>query len=679
MTIKDILHEELTRGIPTDRLPIHPKYDEDMRHAPKRHLNLNLDEKKQAIKNALRYFDPKFHEELAKEFAEELNTFGHIYIYRLRPVKYDMKAYSLADYPGKCSRAKAIMFQIMNNLDPEVAQFPHELITYGGNGSVFSNWAQYALTMKYLSEAEDDQTLIMYSGHPMGLFPSPPNSPIMIISNGMMVSNFSTNEEYKRCYAMGTTIFGQMTAGSYCYIGPQGIVHGTTITIMNAGRKYLGLESLSGKIFVSAGLGNMSAAQSKAARILNCIGVIAEVNRKFIDLRHKQGWVDEIYDDLEALIKRMKEAKTQKVGVSIAYHGNVVDLWERLAKEETNIVDLGSDQTSCHIPFTGGYYPVGYSMEDAEKVMASKPEEFKKLVNKSLVRHMEAILTLSKKGMAFWDYGNSFLLRCSEAGSPIVNDKDPHRDFIFPSYVQDIMGDVFSLGFGPFRWICTSNKEEDLVKSDKIAATIFKEFLNEKDPTKRVSEHSIQQFKDNLNWIEQAHENRLVVGSQARILYANAEGRLKIALAFNEAVRKGEISDAIVLSRDHHDVSGADSPFRETSNITDGSYKTADMSIHTAIGNSMRYASWVAMHNGGGTGWGLASNCGFGLVLDGSKAADDAINQMILWDVSNGLARRSWSGHSMAKDTVLREMKKNSKLNITVPNESNLDLDKYFK
>jgi urocanate hydratase len=592
---------------------------------------------------------------------KELKNFGHIYMYRFRPTHYPMKAYPIDYYPAKCKQAAAIMLMIQNNLDPKVAQYPHELITYGGNGSVFSNWAQYHLVMKYLSELEEDQTLVIYSGHPLGIFPSHKDAPRIVITNGMVVPNYSSKEDYERMFALGVSQYGQMTAGSYCYIGPQGIVHGTTITILNAGRKYLGLNNLRGKVFVSSGLGGMSGAQGKAATICNCISVIAEINESALQKRYNQGWIMEIVKDLENCIKRLKEAKNSKEVISIGYLGNIVDLWERLALEPEMLVDLGSDQTSLHNPYNGGYYPVGITFEEANKMMWEQPKKFKELVHESLKRQVNAINKLTSRGMKFWDYGNSFLLEAKRANADIVNSDG---NFKYPSYVQDIMGDIFSLGFGPFRWVCTSGLKEDLYYTDKLAEDITYKF------SKIASEKSKQQFQDNYLWINKANENKLVVGSQARILYSDSKGRIEIALAFNKAVSEGKLKGPVVISRDHHDVSGADSPYRETSNITDGSMFCADMSVQNFCGDSFRGATWVALHNGGGTGWGEAINGGFGLVLDGTEDAAKRASMMLKWDVLNGVTRRAWSKNDNAEETIKQAMLEDPKLKVTLPNHT---------
>ncbi|KAJ3391853.1 Urocanate hydratase [Entophlyctis sp. JEL0112] len=642
--------------------------DPSVPHAPKRTPALSDAEKKLAVKNALRYFPVEHHALLAKEFAFELVTYGHIYMYRFRPTSYEMKAYPIDQYPARCVQAAAIMLQIQNNLDRRVAQFPHELVTYGGNGCVFSNWAQYHLTMKYLSQMTEEQTLVLYSGHPQGLFPSHKDAPRCIVTNGMVIPNYSSREDYDRMYALGVSQYGQMTAGSYCYIGPQGIVHGTTITVMNAVRKYLNTNEMAGKVFVTAGLGGMSGAQPKAGVITGMICVVAEVDESALNKRFNQGWVKEKETDLEKLVARVKEAKKNKITTSIGYHGNVVDLWERFAKESENIVDLGSDQTSLHNPFGGGYYPASLSFADAKALMESNPAEFKAEVQKSLRRHISAVDALTAKGMKFWDYGNAFLLEAGRAGANVF--KAPGV-FKYPSYVQDIMGDIFSLGFGPFRWICTSGDHQDLLKSDKIAQAVIEELMSENSASSHQSDlKSQQQYEDNHLWIRKCEEHQLVVGSEARILYCNAEGRARIALKFNEAIAKGDISKPIMLSRDHHDVSGTDSPWRETSNITDGSQFCADMAVHNAIGDSFRGATSVSLHNGGGTGWGEAMNGGFLLLLDGSDDAARRARSMLHWDVNNGVARRSWSGNDYARHQIQQAEKIEPRLKITIPEQA---------
>ena len=649
----------IKQGIP-NKLPKKPNYNKQVSHAPKRKDILNKKEKKLAINNALRYFPKKFHKKLAIEFSEELKNYGRIYMHRFRPT-YKMYARHINNYPYKCKQAAGIMMMITNNLDPKVAQHPHELITYGGNGAVFQNWAQYLLTMQYLSKMTEKQTLVMYSGHPLGLFPSSKNAPRVVVTNGMMIPNYSSQDDWEKYNAIGVTQYGQMTAGSYMYIGPQGIVHGTTITLLNAGR-ILNKQatSLKGMLFVSSGLGGMSGAQAKAAVIAGAIGVIAEVNHTAAIKRHKQGWVDELYYDLDKLTSRIELAKKNQEAVSIAYVGNIVDLWEKLAKSDID-VDLGSDQTSLHNPWAGGYYPVGLSFEQANKLIAKKPNEFKKHVKKSLQRHVKAINKLSKKGMYFWDYGNAFLLESSRAGAKVLN---KNGGFIYPSYVEDIMGPIcFDYGFGPFRWVCTSNDPKDLEITDKIAEKVLAKMY------KSAAKDIKQQLADNLNWIKSANENKMVVGSQARILYADSEGRIKIAEAFNNAIRKGKVSAPIILGRDHHDVSGTDSPFRETANIYDGSMFTADMAIQNIIGDSFRGATWVSIHNGGGVGWGEVINGGFGLMLDGSKDCHKNLTSMLHWDVNNGIARRSWARNVGAIYSAKKAMKNNSSLKITLPNQ----------
>ena len=661
----DKFQEEILAGIPQDRLPEPKPYDKTINHAPKRKDILTAEEKVLALKNALRYFPAKFHAELAPEFAQELKDYGRIYMYRFRP-SYDIYARPIDEYPCRSRQAAAIMAMIQNNLDPRVAQHPHELIIYGGNGAIFQNWAQYRLTMKYLAEMTDEQTLSMYSGHPMGLFPSHKDAPRVVVTNGMVIPNYSKQDDWERFNALGVSQYGQMTAGSYMYIGPQGIVHGTTITVMNAARKQLkarGIvgtrENMKGMLFVTAGLGGMSGAQPKAGDIAGVVSVTAEINPLAARKRYDQGWVDELHENLDELIPRVRKAMDGKETVSLAYVGNVVDLWERLAGENIP-VDLGSDQTSLHNPWAGGYYPVGLSFEESVKMMAEEPEKFREAVKASLRRHVAAINELSAKGMYFFDYGNAFLLESSRAGADILKADGTFR---YPSYVQDIMGPLyFDYGFGPFRWVCMSERPEDLAKSDEIAVNILKKELE-------TAPEEIQgQLNDNIHWIEEAGRNNLVVGSQARILYADCEGRTKIALAFNEAIRKGEISAPIVLGRDHHDVSGTDSPFRETSNIYDGSRFTADMAIQNVIGDGFRGATWVSIHNGGGVGWGEVINGGFGMVIDGSADSDRHITQMLFWDVNNGIARRSWARNEGAEHAILREMGRTPELKVTVPN-----------
>lgn len=663
----DKFQEEILAGIPQDRLPEPKPYDKTINHAPKRKDILTAEEKVLALKNALRYFPAKFHAELAPEFAQELKDYGRIYMYRFRP-SYDMYARPIDEYPCRSRQAAAIMAMIQNNLDPRVAQHPHELIIYGGNGAIFQNWAQYRLTMKYLAEMTDEQTLSMYSGHPMGLFPSHKDAPRVVVTNGMVIPNYSKQDDWERFNALGVSQYGQMTAGSYMYIGPQGIVHGTTITVMNAARKQLkakGIagtrENMKGMLFVTAGLGGMSGAQPKAGNIAGVVSVTAEINPLAARKRYDQGWVDELHENLDELIPRVRKAMENKETVSLAYVGNVVDLWERLAAENIP-VDLGSDQTSLHNPWAGGYYPVGQTFEESVKMMAEEPERFCEAVRASLRRHVAAINELAAKGMYFFDYGNAFLLESSRAGADILKADGTFR---YPSYVQDIMGPLyFDYGFGPFRWVCMSERPEDLAKSDEIAVNILKKELE-------TAPEEIQgQLNDNIHWIEEAGRNHLVVGSQARILYADCEGRTKIALAFNEAIRKGEITAPIVLGRDHHDVSGTDSPFRETSNIYDGSRFTADMAIQNVIGDGFRGATWVSIHNGGGVGWGEVINGGFGMVIDGSADSDRHIIRMLFWDVNNGIARRSWARNEGAEHAIMREMERTPELTVTVANHT---------
>ncbi len=649
----------IQQGIPSE-LPTLRPLNPEMNHAPKRKEILSKEEKKLALKNALRYFEPQHHEVLIKEFAEELEKYGRIYMYRFRPT-YEMYARPIAEYPGKSEQAKSIMLMIHNNLDPAVAQHPEELITYGGNGAVFQNWAQYLLTMKYLSEMTDEQTLVMYSGHPMGLFPSHKEAPRVVVTNGMMIPNYSKPDDWEKFNALGVTQYGQMTAGSYMYIGPQGIVHGTTITVMNASRKIQKTRSSKeGVLFLTAGLGGMSGAQPKAGNIAGVISVTAEVNPKASFKRHEQGWVDEIISDLDELCQRVKKAKANNEIVSIAFDGNVVDVWEKFY-EENIIVELGSDQTSLHNPLAGGYYPVGMSYEASNEMMANQPELFKQKVQESLIRHAESVNKHAQRGTYFFDYGNAFLLEASRAGADVMAE-DGIR-FKYPSYVQDILGPMcFDYGFGPFRWVCTSGTAEDLKTSDDIACKVLEEMMQ------TSPEEIKQQMADNIQWIKGAQENKLVVGSQARILYADAEGRVKIAEAFNQAIAKGIISAPIVLGRDHHDVSGTDSPYRETSNIYDGSAFTADMAIHNVIGDSFRGATWVSIHNGGGVGWGEVINGGFGMLLDGTEDADRRLKSMLFWDVNNGIARRSWARNEEAIFAIKREMERTPGLKVTLPN-----------
>ena len=651
MTFQDQIKE----GIPTV-LPEPKKFETEINHAPKRKEILSDDEKKLALRNALRYFEPKDHAILVKEFSEELEQYGRIYMYRLRP-DYQIFARPISEYPGKSEQAKAIMLMIQNNLDSAVAQHPHELITYGGNGAVFQNWAQYRLTMKYLSEMTDEQTLTMYSGHPMGLFPSHKEAPRVVVTNGMVIPNYSKPDDWEKMNALGVSQYGQMTAGSYMYIGPQGIVHGTTITVLNGFRKIK--KNPSGGLFVTSGLGGMSGAQPKAGNISGCVTVCAEVNPKITHIRHSQGWINEVIENMDELVPRVKKALENKEVVSIAYLGNVVDIWERFDLENI-LIDLGSDQTSLHNPWAGGYYPAGISFEDANEMMANNPELFKEKVQESLRRHATAINKHNAKGTYFFDYGNAFLLEASRAGADVMAENG--IDFNYSSYVQDIMGPMcFDYGFGPFRWVCASGKPEDLVKTDAIACQVLEEMMKNSPPEIQ------QQMADNIQWIKGAQENKLVVGSQARILYADAEGRVKIAEAFNNAINKGEIG-TVILGRDHHDVSGTDSPYRETSNIYDGSRFTADMAIQNVIGDSFRGATWVSIHNGGGVGWGEVINGGFGMVLDGSKEASRRLQSMLFWDVNNGISRRSWARNEGAIFAIKRAMEAEPLLKVTLPN-----------
>ncbi len=663
MTTEDF-KKAIEQGIP-DYLPEPKPYDSSINHAPKRKDILTPQQKQLALRNALRYFPQHLHAALAPEFAEELRRYGRIYMYRYRP-DYEMKARPIDDYPHRSRQAAAIMLMIQNNLDPQVAQHPHELITYGGNGAVFQNWAQYRLTMKYLSQMTDNQTLVMYSGHPLGLFPSHENAPRVVVTNGMVIPNYSRPDDWERGNALGVTQYGQMTAGSYMYIGPQGIVHGTTITVLNAARK-VGGEGI--KLFVTAGLGGMSGAQPKAGNIAGVVSVTAEINPKAARKRYEQGWVDELHDNLDELTAAIRNAVATNKVVSMAYVGNVVDLWERLADEDIH-VDLGSDQTSLHNPWAGGYYPVGLSLEESQQMMADNPTLFKEKVQASLRRQVAAINRLAEKGMYFFDYGNAFLLESSRAGADVLK---ADGSFRYPSYVQDIMGPMFfDYGFGPFRWVCTSGNADDLALSDKLAADVLEQMLA------NAPEDIKGQLADNLHWIRSAGENKLVVGSQARILYADAEGRTKIALAFNDAIRRGDISRPIVLGRDHHDVSGTDSPFRETSNIYDGSQFCADMAVQNVIGDSFRGATWVSLHNGGGVGWGEVVNGGFGMVIDGSPEAERRIRSMLFWDVNNGIARRSWARNKGAMDAIERELRRTPDLQVTIPNLVDDDIIKNF-
>lgn len=658
MTSEDF-RKAVAEGIPAE-IPAAKPYDHTVNHAPRRKKILTPQEERLALKNALRYFPAEQHAILAPEFADELRRYGRIYMYRYRP-NYEMYARPITEYPANSVQAAAIMMMIQNNLDKAVAQHPHELITYGGNGAVFQNWAQYRLAMSYLSRMTDEQTLVMYSGHPLGLFPSHKNAPRVVVTNGMVIPNYSSQDHYERFNALGVSQYGQMTAGSYMYIGPQGIVHGTTITVLNAGRRKMkaGAKDLGGMLFVTAGLGGMSGAQPKAGNISGVVTIVAEINPDAVEKRRAQGWVDEVYESLDDIIARAKEARAKGEAVSLAYVGNVVDLWERLAQEDVD-VELGSDQTSLHNPWAGGYYPVGVSFEDAKVMMAEQPELFKEKVQESLRRQVAAINKLADKGMYFFDYGNAFLLESSRAGADVL---DEDGSFRYPSYVEDIMGPLFfDYGFGPFRWVCTSGKPEDLAKTDAIAARVLEDIRRD------APEDIRGQLDDNIHWIKEAGANKLVVGSQARILYADSRGRTEIALAFNRAIASGEISAPIVLGRDHHDVSGTDSPYRETSNIRDGSQFTADMAVQNVIGDSFRGATWVSLHNGGGVGWGEVVNGGFGMVIDGTEDADRRIRSMLLWDVNNGIARRSWARNGGAVDAIKREMTRTPGLEITLPN-----------
>ena len=663
--------EEILAGIPAELPEVKP-YDKEINHAPKRKDILTQEQKVLALKNALRYFPERHHAVLAKEFAEELKTYGRIYMYRFRP-SYDMYARPVDEYPARSKQAAGIMAMIQNNLDPRVAQHPHELIIYGGNGAIFQNWAQYRLVMQYLATMTDEQTLVMYSGHPLGLFPSHKDAPRVIVTNGMVIPNYSKPDDWERMNALGVSQYGQMTAGSYMYIGPQGIVHGTTITVMNAARKQLrkrgaaNTDDRGGMLFVTAGLGGMSGAQPKAGNIAGVVSVTAEINPLAAEKRHAQGWVDELHTSLDELIPRIRKAMAAKEVVSLAYVGNVVDLWERLADENVP-VDLGSDQTSLHNPWAGGYYPVGYSLEESKRMMADEPAKFKEAVQASLRRHVAAINRLTAKGMYFFDYGNAFLLESSRAGADIMT---PDGKFRYPSYVQDIMGPMyFDYGFGPFRWVCLSEQPEDLALTDQLAMKVLGEIAA------TAPEEIAGQMRDNIRWIDEAGRNHLVVGSQARILYADCEGRTKIALAFNEAIRDGRLHGPVVLGRDHHDVSGTDSPFRETSNIYDGSQFCADMAVQNVIGDGFRGATWVSIHNGGGVGWGEVINGGFGMVIDGSEDSARHIKEMLFWDVNNGIARRSWARNAPARFAIEREMARTSGLRVTLPNEANEELIK---
>lgn len=662
---REEFQNDIRAGIP-DRLPAAKPYDRQINHAPKRKEILSAEEQVLALKNALRYFPAKHHAVLAKEFAEELHRYGRIYMYRLRP-DYEMYARPIDEYPARCRQAAAIMLMIQNNLDKAVAQHPHELITYGGNGAVFQNWAQYRLTMKYLSEMTDRQTLVMYSGHPLGLFPSHPDAPRVVVTNGMVIPNYSKPDDWERFNALGVSQYGQMTAGSYMYIGPQGIVHGTTITVLNAARKRFtaGRTDTRGMLFVSSGLGGMSGAQPKAGNISGVVSVIAEINPKAAQKRYDQGWVDELHDSLDELIPRIRRAVADREIVSLAYVGNIVDLWERLADEQIS-VDLGSDQTSLHNPWAGGYYPVGLSYEASNKMMAEEPARFRECVQESLRRQVDAINRLTARGMYFFDYGNAFLLEASRAGAAVMGEGGRFR---YPSYVQDIMGPMFfDYGFGPFRWVCTSGKPEDLEMTDRLAAEVLEEIRS------TAPAEICGQLDDNIHWIREAGRNHLVVGSQARILYADCGGRTKIALAFNRAIADGRLSAPVVLGRDHHDVSGTDSPYRETSNIYDGSNRTADMAVQNVIGDSFRGATWVSIHNGGGVGWGEVINGGFGMLIDGSEDSERHIREMLFWDVNNGIARRSWARNEGAMSAIRREMERTPGLQVTMPNLADEEL-----
>lgn len=657
---KEEFRAVVAEGIPS-KLPAPKPRDPEINHAPRRKEILSDEEKKLALRNALRYFPKELHKELASEFAQELADYGRIYMYRLRP-DYEMKARPIDWYPARTPQAAAIMLMIQNNLDKAVAQHPHELITYGGNGAVFQNWAQYRLVMKYLSEMTENQTLVMYSGHPLGLFPSHPDAPRVVVTNGMVIPNHSKPDDWERMNALGVSQYGQMTAGSYMYIGPQGIVHGTTITVMNAARRKRHSDDIGGILFVSSGLGGMSGAQPKAGDIAGVVSIVAEINPKAVTKRYEQGWVDEVYTELDPLLERARKAVAAREAVSLAYQGNVVDLWERLAETPELTVDLGSDQTSLHNALAGGYYPVGYSYEEANRMMAEEPERFAEAVDESLRRQVKAINTIAERGMYFFDYGNAFLLKSSQAGADIMASDGSDR-FRYPSYVQDIMGPLFfDYGFGPFRWVCTSGDPEDLALTDRLAAEVLERELAEAPDDIRG------QLADNLHWIREAGKNKMVVGSQARILYADSKGRTNIALEFNKAVKDGRLKAPVVLGRDHHDVSGTDSPYRETSNIYDGSQFCADMAVHNVIGDAMRGATWVSLHNGGGVGWGEVINGGFGMVVDGSDASERHIREMLLWDVNNGISRRAWARNSGSIDAIKREMARTPGLEVTLPN-----------
>jgi len=657
----DSLRRHVAEGIPPE-LPPPAEMELEVDHAPSRRQILTEDEKILALRNALRYFPESWHGELASEFLDELNSHGRIYMYRFRPTEYEMKAHPLTAYPSRCKQAASIMAMIQNNLDPAVAQFPCELITYGGNGAVFQNWIQYRLTMRYLSKMTEEQTLVMYSGHPLGLFPSNTEAPRVVITNGMVIPNHSSQEDYEKMNALGVSQYGQMTAGSYMYIGPQGIVHGTTITILNAARMRLGIPadgSLAGVTYVTSGLGGMSGAQAKAAVIAGCVAVISEINPTAAKKRHEQGWLSELHDDVDKVIDRMLEAKSRGEAVSIGHVGNIVDLWERLV-ERCIEIDLGSDQTSLHNPWQGGYFPVDISFDEAKQMIASDPSKFAEAVRHSLCRHASAVNTMVERGTYFWDYGNAFLLEADRAGAELSDGKG---GFIHPSYVEDIMGPrCFDLGFGPFRWVCCSQDPDDLAISDQLARDVLLNMLDDAPP--EIS----QQLRDNIRWIEQAGQNKMVVGSQARILYADEQGRRRIATAFNDAIRDGRLKEGVVLGRDHHDVSGTDSPYRETANIKDGSSFTADMAVHNAIGDSFRGATWVSLHNGGGVGWGEVINGGFGMYIDGSMDSQRRIDSMLAWDVNNGIARRSWARNEEAIFAIKRAMEVEPLLEVTLPN-----------
>ena len=660
--------QEITQGIPTELLPVPTEYSEAVNHAPQRPQVLSSQEERLALANALRYFPAELHEALAPEFVQELKSDGRIYMRRYRP-QHKIYARPLAEYPARCAQAAAIMLMIQNNLDDAVAQHPRELITYGGNGTVFQNWAQYRLVMKYLSEMTEEQTLVLYSGHPLGLFPSHPDAPRVVVTNGMVIPNHSSKADYDRMAALGVSSYGQMTAGSFMYIGPQGIVHGTTITLLNAGRLHLGLspdQGLEGRLFVTSGLGGMSGAQPKAAEITGAVSITGEINEKALKTRHEQGWLNTYSADVDEVIDLALQAQADRKPLSIGYLGNIVDLWERLVERDIK-VDLGSDQSSLHNPYLGGYYPVGFTLKESNDMMVNEPERFKAEIQATLCRHVKAINTLSQAGMYFWDYGNAFLLEASRAGAEGILKADGR--FAYPSYVEDIMGPVcFDLGFGPFRWVCTSGNAQDLKETDLIAAEVLKAQAEKADPKNQ------QQILDNLRWIESAEDNRLVVGSQARILYADRSGRMAMAQAFNQAIATGRLSAPVVLGRDHHDVSGTDSPYRETANIYDGSSFTADMAVHNFVGDSFRGATWVSLHNGGGVGWGEVVNGGFGLLLDGSEDAARRAQQMLCWDVSNGVARRAWAGNEGARFAAQEAMKAEPRMKLTLPHQANQDL-----